>query len=43
VLKTEDGIVTINVLEKKDEKEDENAVFCWPVQATGETVDAKQV
>jgi len=24
-------------------KKDENAVFCWPVQATVETVDAEQV
>ena len=43
MLKTEDGLVTISFLEKKDEKKDENAVFCWPVQATVETVDAEQV
>ena len=43
MIKTEDGIVTINFLEKKDEKKDENAVFCWPVQETVETVDAEQV
>ena len=39
MLKTEDGLVTISFLEKKGE----NAVFCWPVQATVETVDAEQV
>ena len=43
MLKTEDGIVTINFLEKKDEKKEGNAVFCWPVQATVETVHAEQV
>lgn len=43
MIKTEDGIVTIIFLGKKDEKKDENAVFCWPVQATVETVDAEQV
>ena len=40
VLDTEDGILSIEFLERIDE---ESNVFGWPHQATVETVDADQV